>query len=85
MAKQQPAALTDDALFGQSAPLPGMKQRAVAVTPERVPSADLVGLSFRMPPAFVKQFKAAALERDMKLNEFLQFLFSSFQENKKAN
>jgi hypothetical protein len=31
-----------------------------------------------MPPAFVKAFKQAALDRDMKLNELLETVFADF-------
>ena len=44
----------------------------------RVPSVELVPLQFRMTPAFGKKFKQAALDRDMKLNELLQFVFDKF-------
>jgi hypothetical protein len=52
------------------------RQRGVTASSEYVP------LQFRMPPDAVKQFKREALELDMKYNEFLLFLLSSFQENK---
>ena len=48
-----------------------------------VPSAELVPLQFRMPPAFVKQFKQAALDHDMKLNELLNVVFAEFMKNRK--
>jgi hypothetical protein len=35
-------------------------------------------MQFRMPPDFVKAFKQAALDRDMKLNEFLNTCFDAF-------
>ena len=43
-----------------------------------IPSADLVPLQFRMPPEFVRAFKQAALDRDMKLNELLVSCFDEF-------
>ncbi len=43
-----------------------------------VPSADLVPLQFRMPPEFVRAFKQAALDRDLKLNELLNECFNEF-------
>ena len=49
-----------------------MRQRGVT------PSADLVPLQFRMPPDFVRAFKQAALDRDMKLNELLNECFHEF-------
>ena len=53
---------------GQSA----ARQRGV------VPSAELVPMQFRMPPEFVKAFKQAALDRDLKLNELLNVCFAEF-------
>ena len=51
--------------------------RSRAVTRQRgvVPSSELVPLQFRMPPEFVRAFKQAALDRDMKLNELLNYCF----------
>ena len=43
-----------------------------------VPSSELVPLQFRMPPEFVKAFKQAALDRNMKLNELLNTCFHEF-------
>ena len=56
------------------------KPRAQSVTRQRgaVPSADLVPLQFRMSPEFVRAFKQAALDRDMKLNELLNACFNEF-------
>ncbi len=45
-----------------------------------VPSAELVPLQFRMPPDFVKAYKQAALDRDMKLNELLEHVFDEFMK-----
>jgi hypothetical protein len=53
-------------------PLSASRQRGV------VPSAELVPMQFRMPPDFVKSFKQAALDRDMKLNELLNACFDVF-------
>ena len=44
------------------------------------PSADLVPLQFRMPAEFVRAFKQAALDRDMKLNELLNACFQEFMK-----
>ena len=49
-----------------------MRQRGV------VSSADLVPLQFRMSPEFVRAFKQAALDRDMKHNELLNECFHEF-------
>jgi hypothetical protein len=43
-----------------------------------VPSAELIPMQFRMPPEFVKAFKQAALDRDLKLNELLNVCFAEF-------
>jgi hypothetical protein len=43
-----------------------------------VPSSELIPLQFRMPPEFVRAFKQEALDRDMKLNELLNFCFAEF-------
>ena len=45
-----------------------------------VPSAELVPLQFRMPPEFVRAFKQAALDRDLKLNELLNECFNEFNK-----
>ena len=48
----------------------------------RQPSADYVGLNFKVTKEFAKSFKQAALLEDMKLNEYLRFLFEA--ENQKG-
>ena len=55
-----------------------MRQRGV------VPSAELVPLQFRMPPEFVRAFKQAALDRDMKLNELLNEVFQEFMKKSQS-
>jgi len=57
-----------------AAPAAATRQRGT------VPSADLVPLQFRMPPEFVKAFKQAALDRNMKLNELLAAAFHDFMK-----
>jgi len=42
-----------------------------------------VPLQFRMPPAFVRAFKQAALDRDMKLNELLNWCFDESMKSAK--
>jgi hypothetical protein len=51
-----------------------MRQRGV------VPSSELVPLQFRMTPEFVRAFKQAALDRDLKLNELLNVIFTDFMK-----
>jgi hypothetical protein len=48
-----------------------------------VPSSELVPLQFRMTPDFVKSYKQAALDRDMKLNELLEHVFDEFMQTAK--
>jgi hypothetical protein len=45
-----------------------------------VPSSELVPLQFRMTPEFVRAFKQAALDHNMKLNELLNSCFSEFMK-----
>lgn len=56
------------------------KPRTQSATLQRgvVPSAELVPLQFRMTPEFVRSFKQAALDRDLKLNELLNKCFNEF-------
>jgi hypothetical protein len=58
------------------------KPRTTSATRQRgaVPSAELIPLQFRMPPDFVRGFKQAALDRDMKLNELLNECFNEFMK-----
>lgn len=78
MAKAQPIALDSADLSPISARLQtSARQRGV------VPSAELVPLQFRMPPSFVKAFKQAALDRDMKLNELLNWCFAESMKSAK--
>jgi len=73
MAKAVP--LTADELKPSSKPpKAAMRQRG------EVPSIDLVPLQFRMTPEFVKAFKQAALDSDLKLNELLKECFESYQK-----
>jgi hypothetical protein len=55
-------------------PLSASRQRGV------IPSAELIPMQFRMPPDFVKAFKQAALDKDMKLNELLNTCFDAFMK-----
>ena len=73
MAKPQPL---------DSADLVPAKLRAISATRQRgvVPSAELIPMQFRMPPDFVRTFKQAALDRNMKLNELLNLVFVDFMK-----
>ena len=46
-------------------------------------SADLVPLQFRMSPEFVREFKQAALDANMKLNELLKVCFAEYQQKRR--
>ncbi|MBT9100580.1 hypothetical protein KFZ76_23040 [Methylovulum psychrotolerans] len=68
-------ALTSDELNPSlKPPKAAMRQRG------EVPSSELIPLQFRMPPEFVKAFKQAALDKDMKLNELLKECFDAHQK-----
>jgi hypothetical protein len=65
-----------------AADLAPAKSRSQSVMRQRgvVPSAELIPLQFRMTPEFVRAFKQAALDRDMKLNELLNEVFNEFMK-----
>lgn len=45
-----------------------------------MPSSEIVPIQFRMSKDFVRAFKQAALDRDMKLNELLEACFTEFMK-----
>ena len=55
----------------------------VAPIPYKAPSVELVPLSFKVPPAFKKNYQRAALEAGMKLNEFLSHLLDQHETLKR--
>lgn len=57
----------------------GKRAAPAAATRQRGVAAETVPLQFRMPPEFVQEFKQAALDRNMKLNKFLEFCFREVQ------
>jgi hypothetical protein len=61
---------------------PTNKPRAQSASRGRgeVPSTELVPMQFKMPPEFVKAFKQAALDRNLKLNEMLNVCFTEFMK-----
>jgi hypothetical protein len=66
-----------------SADLAPRKARPVGVAtrPRGVaPSAELVSMQFRMSPQFAREFKQAALDRNMKLNALLKVAFHAFMK-----
>ena len=46
---------------------------------ERVPSANLEALAFKVPPSFRRRFRSRAAEADMKLNELLFAAFDAWE------
>ena len=67
----------DDLIPAKVRPLAATRQRGV------VPSAELVPIQFRMPPEFVRAFKQEALDRNMKLNELLNAVFTENMKGRK--
>lgn len=65
-----------------AADLSPIKPTAQSTSRQRgvVPSAELIPMQFRMPPEFVKAFKQAALDRNLKLNELLNVCFTEFMK-----
>lgn len=65
-----------------AADLAPSKPKTLSATRQRgvVPSAELVPLQFRMSPEFVRAFKQAALDRNLKLNELLNECFNEFMK-----
>jgi hypothetical protein len=61
------------------------KPKAAARQRGEVPSAALVPIQFRMSPDFVRDFKQAALDADMKLNELLKVIFHEYQQRHRKN
>jgi hypothetical protein len=59
-------------------PLSASRQRGVTASAEYVP------MQFKLPPDFVKSFKQAALDNDMKLNELLITCFQEFMKSSKS-
>lgn len=74
MAKAVPLTANDLKPSSLRPPKAAMRQRG------EVPSDELVPLQFRMPPEFVKAFKQAALDGDMKLNELLKECFETYRK-----
>jgi hypothetical protein len=65
-------------------PAPAREPEAPTPEPSRRPSDDLVPIQFRMPADFVRRFKVAAAERDMKLNGLLSACFDIFMKTSEA-
>ena len=73
MAKTQ-ALDGNDLAPAKSHPISSTRPRGV------IPSAELVPLQFKMSKEFVRAFKIAAANHDMKLNELLQACFTEFMK-----
>jgi hypothetical protein len=55
------------------------EQRGSEAIPE--PKEELIPLQFKMPRSWVKEFKLAAAENEMKLNELLKECFTAFMKS----
>ena len=49
-----------------------------------IPSDELIPMQFRMPPDFAKEFKHAAVENNMKMNELLKECFAVFMKTARS-
>jgi hypothetical protein len=76
MAKAKSLSISaDDFTPSKASPLSATRQRGVTA------SHEFVSLGFKLPPDFIHHFKRAALNRRMKLNEFLIYLFREFEKS----
>ena len=66
------AVSADDIAPSRTRPVGSTRQRGVTA------SDELVSLGFKLEPGFIQDFKRAALDKGMKLNEFLIYLFREF-------
>jgi hypothetical protein len=64
-----PAVSASDIAPSRTPPAAATRQRGATATEE------LVSLGFKLPPGFIHEFKQGALDNNMKLNEFLIYLF----------
>ncbi len=67
-------------LSGDDLTPPKVRQESAARQRGVVPSSEFVPMQFSMPPDFVRAFKQAALDRNMKLNELLKTCFHEFMK-----
>lgn len=86
MSKPAPLTSLNVRRKGEAQPTPDALARgevppavAAVQTPARVPSAELVSLSLKVPPAFKKRYQQAALDAGMKLNTFLFHLLDQHE------
>ncbi|MGH8651260.1 MAG: hypothetical protein ACREUI_01660 [Burkholderiales bacterium] len=71
------------AITAEDLKTPSSKPKSVARQQGGVRSTDLVPIQFRMPPDFVREFKQAALDANMKLNELLKACFHEYQQKRR--
>jgi len=79
MAKAIP--LTADDLAPQNKPRP----KAASRPRGEVSSSEFISLQCLLPPNFIRRFKQATIDRDMKLNELLIYCFDEFMKDSKAD
>jgi hypothetical protein len=64
----------------KASPVP--RKREGASVPEPTATANLEGLSFKIPPAFRTRFRTRAAEANLKLNELLFEAFDAWEAHK---
>ena len=58
---------------------PAAAEKPSRATHDRVGTANLEALAFKVPPSFRKRFRSRAAETDMKLNELLFAAFDAWE------
>ena len=61
---------------------PATVQMATALAAETSHTANLEGLSFKVPPAFRRRFRRSAADADLKLNELLFEALDAWEANR---
>ena len=90
MSKAAPLARSVTLKKGMAAPASGdtpVAARALTSTSDLTATSkagDLAQLAFKVPVAFNKEFRQAALDADMKLNELLFAAFSAYKKARDA-
>lgn len=85
-ATQRTARGAKSAEAAPKAPPASRKEKArPAPERERVGTANLEALAFKVPPSFRKRFRSRAAEADLKLNELLFAAFDAWEEQQGFN
>jgi hypothetical protein len=59
----------------------GTKGKPVAQTTDNLDTEDLVGLNFKVPASFRREFRTYASEHDMSMRELLEKAFEAYRES----